>query len=110
MVCSTAVYGLVYKRRTNFLLNRVLFIVNICYAGFAAQTKTIKAFTGKLKLKLVHYRRGKILTKLLKQKQNFPISLYKQLLVINLTLNGFFDFLNLQLNDYQKFESLIFNN
>jgi F-type H+-transporting ATPase subunit alpha len=97
--------------------------LSVSRVGSAAQIIPMKKIAGSLKLELALYRevaifsqfdadiddstkallkKGQLLTELLKQPQNAPIPVAKQILVLYAGINGYLDSLELsQLNDYE---------
>ncbi len=98
--------------------------LSVSRVGSSAQTKAIKSVSGSLKLELAQYRelesfaqfssdldessqkqlrRGQRITELLKQKQNSPLSMEEQVIIIFAAVRGYVD--DIPINKVGKFEA-----
>jgi len=101
--------------------------LSVSRVGSAAQIVPMKRVAGSLKLELALYRevaifsqfdadidestkallkKGQLLTELLKQPQNAPLPVHKQILILYAGLNGFLD--SLPLADVSKYEQQLY--
>jgi len=101
--------------------------LSVSRVGSAAQSKTIKKMAGNLKLELAQYRevenfaklglslddatkllieRGSRLTKILVQNRFDPIFIYKQILILFSSLNGYVDRISVKFTN--KFEEMLY--
>jgi len=103
--------------------------LSVSRVGSAAQSKTIKKMAGNLKLELAQFRevedfaklglslddatkllieRGSRLTKILIQNRFDPIYIYKQILILFSSLNGYVDTISVTFTN--KFEEMLYAN
>jgi len=101
--------------------------LSVSRVGSAAQTKVMKEVAGSLKLELALYREvaifsqfdadidestkdilknGQLLTEVLKQPQNQPLSLYRQVLILYAAINGYLD--EVPLNKVAHYQEKLF--
>jgi len=103
--------------------------LSVSRVGSAAQSKTIKKMAGNLKLELAQFRevegftklglslddatkllieRGSRLTKILVQSRFDPILIYKQILILYSSLNGYVDRISVTFTN--KYEEMLYSN
>ena len=98
--------------------------ISVSRVGGAAQIKAMKSVAGKLKLDLAQFReleafakfgsdldessqrqltRGRIMVEVLKQKQNSPLSVAQQIVIIYAGINGYLDKIDIsKIGDYEN--------
>jgi len=98
--------------------------ISVSRVGGAAQIKAMKSVAGKLKLDLAQFReleafakfgsdldessqkqltRGRIMVEVLKQKQNSPLSVSQQIVIIYAGINGYLDKIDIsKIGDYEN--------